>query len=445
MYFKIKKYFNKIVNFRKKKLFKKTSLLFIANLAINGIGFLITVLMTRTLTVYEFGLISTTISLFEFICLNLTDLGFNMSFVKYYSFFKNKSLSKISFLLKHAFIRRLIFSIMYTVIFYFLYSVIAERTFNNSDLSHLFYISMFGIFGFSIYDFIKSPYAQAKENFRLMAILPTINKIVLLALFFVIYLMDYLNPENYVLIYWIPSYIIIIAVFFTDTWKKIFNSFKVKNTSIKDKKELVTSFVKYTKWTFIIFITLSLVNKIDIFLLQAFRNSTEVGYYNGAFKFVSAIVVAFKALEKVLFPFVSRLETSSSIKNYLRNLAFITPIVLIVTVAIAFLGAYFIPIIFSSKYTNSIVPFKIMVFAWIPAIFFQLFFLVFHSINKPHVITIINLITLIILFIADLILIPTLGVLGVAWSNVIAHATSSVVGLIILFYYYNKKIKVGDF
>ncbi|NQV00370.1 MAG: flippase, partial [Parcubacteria group bacterium] len=143
-------------------------------------------------------------------------------------------------------------------------------------------------------------------------------------------------------------------------WKK-FSNFKLKFDIIF----LKTTFKK--SWPFALsLLFVSIYYYIDSVMLGIMRNDNEVGLYNAAYKLIIFILIMGSVINRSTYPVISKLykKSISKLQDFLENYS---RVMFIIGIPIAFggliLASSIIKLIYGEDFTESILPFQILVFS----------------------------------------------------------------------------------
>jgi O-antigen/teichoic acid export membrane protein len=252
-------------------------------------------------------------------------------------------------------------------------------------------------------------------------------RIILVPVVILLSLKNLLNGETIlflIIIIFDFAYLLIAGLLYFFSRKHIFSAkFLSKNLSEKEKKK-INKFIFITS-----FLVLSGVffGYIDIIMLGYFVSSEYIGYYQGAFSFISAIIPLL-TFSGALLPVFSRLNKKNARIIFEKTIKILSVVSIMVFLFVIFAAKYLILITFGSEYLASVNILRIfsLLFLSIPVI--TIYSTYFTSFGKPEIVsrylvisTIVNII-LNYLFISYLLnYSPLYAIYGAAIATVISR------------------------
>ncbi len=180
-------------------------------------------------------------------------------------------------------------------------------------------------------------------------------------------------------------------------------------------------------------ITMSFFNRrLDVFILNYFRNPQEVGIYSISTALAELIWKLPNSVAIPLFPKVAKEDKreTTPFTTFITRVIFFLLIILGVFMVLA--GKFVIVLLFGHRFSASYTP-----LLWLlPGIVFlgvgRVLSAYFHGINKPEYGSFFTIISVIFTIVFDLILIPTMGAIGAAIASSIAY---TIAGILAIFLY----------
>lgn len=174
---------------------------------------------------------------------------------------------------------------------------------------------------------------------------------------------------------------------------------------------------------FIFIALITLFDRLDIMLLRYFIDYDAVAWYSGAYRLIVPLNILAIAFTNSIYPVLSR-DRISNRQRLLMAFNLSAKILLLSGMILSFIfyfyGEKIILFFFSTKYLNSIAPFKVLAFSQIFS-FLYLFLIDFNnSIDRQKRNVIIAATALCASFLANVILIPQLGIVGASWGRLTA-------------------------
>jgi len=200
-------------------------------------------------------------------------------------------------------------------------------------------------------------------------------------------------------------------------------------------KNLFKDFFSYGSKTFFGNIATFLYLRIDMWMINIFLNPLAVGFYSVAVGLAGKIWLISQSAGTVLFPRVSSETDTKRLKEFTplvcRNILFITFLIAFIFFLV---GRWLIVLFYSNAYLESVLPFQILLIGTIAVSGSRIMTNDLAGRGKPIINTYIAIGSLVLNILFNVILIPTLGIIGAAWAS----AISSTFMLILKTILYNK-------
>jgi O-antigen/teichoic acid export membrane protein len=162
--------------------------------------------------------------------------------------------------------------------------------------------------------------------------------------------------------------------------------------------------------------------RIDIFLINIFLNPINVGFYSIATALSEKIWLVSQSAGTVLFPKVSSETDEKRLKNFTplicRNVLLITTIGAILLFV---LGHWVIILLYSEKYIDSVLPFKILLIGMITMSGWRILSNDLYGRGRPELNIYISLASVVLNIILNIFWIPNFGIAGAAWATSISY------------------------
>lgn len=404
-----------------KTIAKNTSVLFVSQIIIYLLGFLVTIYSVRYLGTDEFGILSLAFALTGIFSV-FTDLGLTNITVREVA--RDKSSEK-------KYISNIISMKMILAVVTFLLIVLSVKLIGYSPvIANTVYILAFSVIVTAFSGIFQSIF-QAYEIMEYISIGNIINSFTIFVgvLLAVHYQSDVLV---FAFVYLISSIILLFYNLIIYYWK--FSLLKV-SFDAEFSKEILIKALPLS----IAFIFGTVHFRVDTIILSIFQGAAAVGIYNASYKLMEALTVLPIIYTTSIFPVLSRLHLTSkdSLKiSYERSFKYLIVISLPIAVGTTLLAPDIVMYLYGSAFSQSIFALQIVIWV-IPVIFLNyLFGVVITSINKQNVFIKAMFVAMIVNIILNLILIPWLSYIGAA----IVTVTTETIYDLILFYFLNKFI-----
>ncbi|MCC7551070.1 MAG: flippase [Methanobacterium sp.] len=171
-------------------------------------------------------------------------------------------------------------------------------------------------------------------------------------------------------------------------------------------------------------------SRVDVFILNFFLNPQAVGFYGIAYGTAETIWMLSQSAGNVLSPKISSMSSEEQ-KKYLtpiitRNIFFIS---LMGAVALFLMGYWLIGFLYSESYLPSVEPMKILLIGVVAISAERILMSDIIARGKPIISTYLTAITVVLNIGLNVLLIPWIGILGVAWASSIAYSINLILTL----------------
>jgi O-antigen/teichoic acid export membrane protein len=379
-----------------------------------GLGFLVTILITRSFSVEVFGEYSFLISI-AMTCFQFAHLGFSSA--NTYYIVHNKKL--LPFLLANTQILGLIVGFITLIVLLILNMIYFHRE-----------VSLIIVTAFMV------PFLVITELNR--GLLTGLEKIKTANN------LDLLSKMLYTIM------VISVIVYFQSIWSLIFayvmQMFIYSSTSFynlfkKAKNKLKPSihlFKKTSNYSIRIYLTLFLafmVLKIDIYFIEYFMGNKPLGIYSLAATLATHLILIINVVIPLLLPKLATINNTNERIKKLRNIIFYALILLVlINLGFYFLGKWFIVLVFGDKYLESVIIIQILLMATSVLSLETILAQYYAFIGKIKFLIYYWVITLLLNIILNYLWIPKYGIEGAAWASFISYSLILVlVGLRLIF------------
>lgn len=196
--------------------------------------------------------------------------------------------------------------------------------------------------------------------------------------------------------------------------------------------DLIKKLFKYGMKAYLAPLLLLIIFRLDFFILNYMKGTTNVGYYSVA---ISCVEILFFLPEAIGIVFFSKLCNISDQKikddnsaSLLRSLIF-----LIGTLAV-FMFLFFpslLVFIFGVDYTPSVFPFRILLPGAFLMSLYYIFFSYFYAKSKPGLVTSVISLTMLFKIVLSVLLIPRCGIIGAAVSSSATYIFCAIIFIVL--------------
>jgi len=403
--------------------------IFLGNIISAFIAFLFTVILVRNLSLSDFGYLSALFALFLLV-IDLSDIGIGSSLSAFLPSMERQKKKLFSFL-KTAFFLQVSIAFVVSGGLLLFSQVLSDILFHERNLKDLIQITALGIFFAIMANFFQ--YAlSARQKFRQISLLSIFGSTVRLVLVIIAIIAAVLTLTSAVWIQTLSSIFL-----FTVSLILLKTNFLLLPIKKEDLKRLVT----FTYLLGIARAISSLASRLDILMLVSMRGAEEGGIYATASRVTSIYLLLAGSLSMVIAPKLSSSQDSVYAKKFIKKVTIAT-IGLIGTILLLILLARpFMIFLFAEKGLVTVPVFQLLLVGMIffvgsiPPVSLAIYFL-----KKPHILTFNSIIQIVIIIFGNLMLIPTYGRFGAAYSLILAYGISLVITSLMTLFYFKKKV-----
>jgi O-antigen/teichoic acid export membrane protein len=258
---------------------------------------------------------------------------------------------------------------------------------------------------------------QALQQFRVYAFINIINHgfkgVTVIGVSFFFLERDHL--EYYILCYTFSAAIILIYTLV---------AYKNINLKLANFKHFFQVY-KLGFWIFLSSISVIIMTRLDIIMLQKLSSSAEVGYYSIASQLAMIFPLITMSVTTTMLPKVGGFVRQYGIKTYIQRVFSKGWYVLCALIFFELMSKTTINILLGQSYHDSVSTFNVLIIAFMFGVIINPISLVFYTQNKAHLLTLMNFVQLIFNIIGNLLLIPKFGAVGAALSTLIVNIGSS--------------------
>jgi O-antigen/teichoic acid export membrane protein len=381
---------------------KDTFTLFTGNVSAAFLGFLFTLLVARSLSIYDFGIFSAVLNL-VIIVSSLADLGISSGAVNFIAeHWGQGNRIKADEYAKASFFLRLFTTFLVSGLVLLFSPFISERLLASSDPKMGLWTSAIVIFWF--FDLFFPYILQAKKMFLSAVIYDNSYYVGRLLFTFLFYITGMLTLDN---AFWSFGAGFLATVIFT------FVYIKTDFLKSKPKKEEYVKLVKFSGWIGVNRMVSSISGKMDIQMLAAMVGAVATGLYSIPSRLASFIIVLSGSYSSVLATRLASFGDKEKEKKYiLKSTLALLPITVGIVIWIV-LAKPFMVILFGQKYLPAAPIFQALAAAQIPFLFtVPAVSAIIYAMKKTVYIGTLSFFQLAAIFAMNYYLIPKYGVFG---------------------------------
>lgn len=381
---------------------RDTFILFAGNLGSAFWGFLYTLLIARSVSVYEFGIISAVLN-FIVILSSLSDIGISSGAVNFVSSHEARGeKDKANEYVKASFVIRLFIVLFISVLVAIFAPFVSKSFLATDDPMMAIWAAIIPIFLFP--DMFFPFILQAKKKFLHSTLIDNAFYLARLLFTFAFYIVGGLTMSKVFWAFGVGFVVEIILILVLV--KKDFLYTKPQASEYK-------SLLKYSGWLGVNRIISSVSGRLDIQMLASLSGALATGLYAIPSRLAGFLTVLVSSFSSVLAPRFASFGTRDSEKKYLlKSLLAVLPIAAGVLLWVA-IAKPFILILFGDKYLDSVPVFQALAAAGIPSMFaVPSVSAIIYAMKKTIYIGTFSFFQIAAIFILNLIFIPKFGVFG---------------------------------
>jgi len=422
----MKKYINKAKILIFSGTAKDTYILFVGNIMSAFFGFIFIYILTRKLSVDEFGVFSAAANLIVIIS-SFTDLGITTAMINFVSQkLGNHDNYGADRCLKASFIIRFVSVAIVSTIVLLIPKFVATNLLSTSDFTVSYWV---GLISIGLTAWLTFPYAMmAYKKFWSSVLLDWSLGIPRILIFLSLASLLPVNLNLALMSYGLST---ILPIFFG------FSIIGLKFLKAKATKSDYLSLVKFSGWLGVNRIVSSISGRLDISMLANLTTASIVGHYSIASRLSSFVIVLSSSLGSVLSTRFSRFNDKEKEKRYLiKSTLFTLPIILGVIIWIL-VAKPFVLILFGDRYFESIKILQYLLISLIPFIFATpAVTAIVHSMRKPVYIGMFSFVQIVMVFVFNIYFTNLFGGLGPAIAFMISNTVLALYAFVIVYKYY---------
>ncbi len=196
-------------------------------------------------------------------------------------------------------------------------------------------------------------------------------------------------------------------------------------TPYRYNKEYLRKIWSYSWPQLMGFSGLYIINYIDLYVIRKYMTLGDVGVYSVSYNGFTIICTMIMLINTLFMPLIVEYRAHGRfgmISDYLKKLPLFSSAWVVLVVVGALLSRYIIPLLFSSKYIDSIPSFNILL---ITTIFYLVSIYLLPIVNTFDYIIysqVFNIAKSIVNIVGDFIFVPRYGIIGAAYGTLIAYA-----------------------
>jgi len=235
-----------------------------------------------------------------------------------------------------------------------------------------------------------------------------------LAMILLLYHLDKVNLRSVFLIYFVSS-VLLLVVFIRTVDFKLLLPFEL------DRKYL-REILDFTKWVLIGATAVYFINWGDNLVLRYYKSIDDIGVYNLGYQLFKGLVILISILGSYFLPLLSQnINDRTKVRQYLYSKR---PRILAlgaVGIVFAFLAAPYIFRVYSDVYAESVLVLRVLLIASVAILYSTFYDPILNVLKMYKFAQTVNLLQVLLNLVLDVILVPSMGLLGAAVATTVAY------------------------
>ncbi|MGD8538432.1 MAG: flippase [Candidatus Aminicenantes bacterium] len=389
----------------KSKLAGHLILMATGNILCAGLAFLAILIISRSLSVSDFGVFNIAISVILMVQ-PLINFGMFSTMIKFVSSHLSRDEEdKATHVVKAVFVIKLSLSLILAFLVFLLSDPLSRHIFHQPSLSPFLRMAAWGILFLSMFNFVKAT-LWAYQKFLPYVVIQFVTDVSKVMTIGILSLASALTVFSAVSVFSLLPIMGICLGFMY--FRSVFSSKGVHT------RRLYLQLFSFGKWLFLSNLSRRFYLYIGVVLLARMRDSEAAGIYGLALNLTYIFPILIATLTSVLLPEVSRFKEKRQFTVYYWQSLKISAGFGICLVPVLFFARDIILFFFGERYLESIPVFMWLALGFLFFAVSQILRPILLSLDKPHIATYADLVSFIAMFIGCYAFIPSFGVLAPA-------------------------------
>ncbi|TXH07225.1 MAG: hypothetical protein E6R05_00650 [Candidatus Moraniibacteriota bacterium] len=399
-----------IAKWRKSTGFKSAVLMTIGNVGSTGVAAIAMIIFSRQLGPEQFGIFSVLFSLM-LILSRIGDMGINIAVSRAIAQNHDRPNAIISYSQSGSYLKAMIMLVI--IMLGLIASPYVTSNLLNLNLSYSPLVQLVIVLSTSvvIYEYMNS-LLQARQRFGLSVATNTIQSLLKLVLA-LISLVVVVNLELITLSYMLLPLLGATVGLFAISLKELLPRYNPKITK---------SIVNVARWTSLSILAGALAENIDVLIVQNYLSTHDTGLYAAATRIATVASLIGWSLGTVLNMRVAQYKDKKNLDQYLKKGTMLALAALILTLAIILVTTPLVNLTIGTSYLSVVPALNILLISTAILTATTPFVALFYVFDYPRYFAISGILTALTLISADLILIPSFGLVGAGWARVITRS-----------------------
>jgi O-antigen/teichoic acid export membrane protein len=407
---------SEIVQLSRSSVGKNSAIVLTGNIIGSGFAFIATILITRTLGPAQFGLFSLALAVMG-IASQFSDFGIRTGLVRFASLYLKIDKQRANLIFKVSLKLKLLTSTLIFLIGFISSYTLAVHVFEKPELTFPFKLAFVGAFGTSLFGYILAT-LQARQSFKFYTLVKLITPLGKMTLIGILFLTVKLNLQS-----------ALITVIFLPFIAFLIGSLIIPKDFLKvggNEKEAFHELYHFSKWILVSIFSVMIFQRIDVLMLGYFKPAEDIGLYSAGYTLALLFPLITGTITTVLLPKVSEMSSKEKLREYTKkSLKFTIPIIFPLIILLS-ISQPLILFIYGARYFASAIIFQILIIGFSLTIIINPISLTIYSLNRPEILAYLNVIQLLLNFLANLFLIPLYSMIGAAIATLLVQVVGTI-------------------
>ncbi|MFA5106891.1 MAG: flippase [Patescibacteria group bacterium] len=406
-------YLYDLIHASRSRVSRDTVIMFIGNFVNALLVFGFSVLVSRNMSVENFGIYSFATAILV-VVVELSDSGLTTTVIRFASQHLTEGRERLAKAIFYVSLRyRVLSSALLCTAGFLLSNWVVDFIFNKPAVAAPFRLALIAVFLINIQNFISS----VLLSYRRFAIKVSYNIFIsamkiLLLLGFVYVLRHELTPNPAV------SILVIATVFGLMFGAFIVPSFPIRRpVNIEEYRAVQRETFHFSKWITVSLAASMIFMRLDTFFLTRMTTLDDVGLYNAAMNFANFFNISSTAVTSTFLPHLSR-YTGERLKRFYATILKFFPLVVVSIIILVFFSPFLINLMFGHRYENASPILRVLFIASGMNMLVNPLIVVLYRLKRVRAIAFMNITQLLFCIGLNLIFIPSFGSIGAAWTKV---------------------------
>jgi len=284
--------------------------------------------------------------------------------------------------------------------------------FAGIEFADLFFV--FAAFvGIALKTFLCSLFMALGQRIR-SSLAESLFGVLILIFILLLYRLDRISLRAVLLVYPVAS-VILLAAFIGMVDFKVLLPFRLE-------KKCFAGMLGFTKWVFLGATAVYFINWGDNLILRCYVSMDAIGNYNLGYQIFKGMATLALGVSAYFLPFINQhAHDSAKINNYLFNKMRKLFLLGVVLIALVFVAApYFFELVYQGSYPDATAVLRVLLLGSVTIVYTSLYKPVLDAFKRYKFTHTVNAVQVLLNLLLDLVLVPSMGILGAAVATVAA-------------------------